>query len=72
MANPFVHVELMSTDVNRSKEFYGKLFDWKMQDMPNPATGTLHADQRWRGHRRWNDEKSDAGRTVELDGLCVG
>jgi predicted enzyme related to lactoylglutathione lyase len=40
MANPFVHVELMSTDVNRSKEFYGKLFDWKMQDMPNPATGT--------------------------------
>jgi predicted enzyme related to lactoylglutathione lyase len=30
MANPFVHVELMSTDVNRSKEFYGKLFDWKM------------------------------------------
>ena len=40
MANPFVHVELMSTDVNKSKEFYGKLFDWKMQDMPNPATGT--------------------------------
>jgi uncharacterized protein len=40
MPNPFVHVELMSTDVNRSKEFYGKLFDWKMQDMPNPATGT--------------------------------
>ena len=40
MANPFVHVELMSTDVNRSKEFYGKLFDWKMQDMANPATGT--------------------------------
>ena len=40
MANPFVHVELMSTDVNRSKEFYGKLFDWKMQDMPNPETGT--------------------------------
>ncbi len=40
MANPFVHVELTSTDVNRSKEFYGKLFDWKMQDMPNPATGT--------------------------------
>ena len=40
MTNPFVHVELTSTDVNKSKEFYGKLFDWKMPDMPNPATGT--------------------------------
>jgi predicted enzyme related to lactoylglutathione lyase len=34
MANPFVHVELMSTDVGASKSFYGKLFDWKMEDMP--------------------------------------
>src|SRR5262245_49553034 len=34
MANPFVHVELMTTDVAKSKEFYGKLFDWKLEDMP--------------------------------------
>jgi predicted enzyme related to lactoylglutathione lyase len=34
MANPFVHVELMSTDVGASKSFYGKLFDWDMEDMP--------------------------------------
>jgi uncharacterized protein len=33
MANPFVHVELMSTDVGKSKEFYGKLFDWQLVDM---------------------------------------
>jgi len=34
MGNPFVHVELMSTDVGKAKTFYGKLFDWKLEDMP--------------------------------------
>ncbi len=34
MANPFVHIELMSTDVGKAKDFYGKLFDWKLEDMP--------------------------------------
>lgn len=34
MANPFVHVELMSTDAGKAKSFYGKLFDWKLEDMP--------------------------------------
>jgi predicted enzyme related to lactoylglutathione lyase len=34
MANPFVHVELMSTDVGKAKSFYGKLFDWTLEDMP--------------------------------------
>ena len=28
MGNPFVHVELMTSDVRRAKEFYGKLFGW--------------------------------------------
>lgn len=36
MANPFVHVELASTDVGKAKNFYGKLFDWKFEDMPMP------------------------------------
>lgn len=34
MANPFVHVELNTTDVDKAKSFYGKLFDWKLEDMP--------------------------------------
>jgi predicted enzyme related to lactoylglutathione lyase len=34
MANPFVHVELMSTDVAKAKSFYGKVFDWQFEDMP--------------------------------------
>ncbi len=34
MANPFVHVELNTNDVAMAKTFYGKLFDWKMEDVP--------------------------------------
>jgi len=34
MPNPFVHVELNSTDVDKSKSFYGKLFEWKLEDVP--------------------------------------
>jgi uncharacterized protein len=36
MANPFVHVELNTTDVAKAKSFYGKLFDWQMEDIPMP------------------------------------
>jgi len=32
MANSFVHMELNSTDVDKSKTFYSKLFDWKLED----------------------------------------
>ena len=40
MGNPFVHVELMSTDLDKAKAFYGKLFDWKLEDMPMPDNMT--------------------------------
>ncbi len=33
MANPFVHVELSTTDPAKAKEFYGKLFTWKLEDL---------------------------------------
>ena len=36
MANPFVHVELNTTDVEKAKGFYTKLFSWKLEDMPMP------------------------------------
>jgi len=36
MANPFVHVELNTTDTAAAKAFYGKLFDWQLEDMPMP------------------------------------
>ena len=36
MANPFVHVELNTTDLNKAKSFYGQLFHWKLEDVPMP------------------------------------
>jgi predicted enzyme related to lactoylglutathione lyase len=33
MANPFVHVELNTTDPAKAKDFYSKLFTWKLEDM---------------------------------------
>jgi uncharacterized protein len=42
MANPFVHVELNTTDVSKAKDFYGKLFSWGLEDIPmGPETYTL-------------------------------
>jgi predicted enzyme related to lactoylglutathione lyase len=36
MANPFVHVELSTTDLGQAKTFYGKLFGWKMEEITMP------------------------------------
>jgi uncharacterized protein len=40
MANPFVHVELNTTDVNKAKTFYGKLFDWELEDVSMGPSGS--------------------------------
>ena len=34
MPNAFVHVELNTTDVAQAKDFYGKLFEWTLEDIP--------------------------------------
>ena len=36
MANPFVHVELNTTDPGKARAFYTALFDWTLHDMPMP------------------------------------
>ena len=33
MANPFVHVELATTDLDKAKSFYQSLFSWQLQDV---------------------------------------
>lgn len=33
MGNPFVHVELETTDVAKAKAFYKGLFDWQLEDV---------------------------------------
>jgi predicted enzyme related to lactoylglutathione lyase len=40
MANPFVHVELNTTDAAKAKAFYGSLFDWKLEDVQMGPGGT--------------------------------
>jgi uncharacterized protein len=32
MGNPFVHLELSTSDVAKAKDFYGKLFNWEYTD----------------------------------------
>src|SRR5215813_13691951 len=39
MANPFVHVELQTTDLKKARDFYSKLFDWKLEDAQVPGFG---------------------------------
>jgi len=33
MGNPFVHVELATTDLDKAKSFYQSLFDWQLDEM---------------------------------------
>jgi predicted enzyme related to lactoylglutathione lyase len=42
MAHPFVHVELHTSDLAKAKEFYSKLFGWKLQDVPMPGPGSTY------------------------------
>jgi predicted enzyme related to lactoylglutathione lyase len=34
VGNAFVHVELNTDDVAKAKAFYGKLFEWQLEDVP--------------------------------------
>jgi predicted enzyme related to lactoylglutathione lyase len=34
MGNPFVHLDLSTSDPVAAKRFYGAVFDWKFQDFP--------------------------------------
>lgn len=40
MPNSFIHAELNTTDLEKAKDFYGQLFDWKLQDMEMGPSGT--------------------------------
>ena len=40
MPNAFVHVELHTKDVEKAKQFYSGLFDWKLSETPMPGGGS--------------------------------
>jgi uncharacterized protein len=37
MGNPFVHIELQTKDLAKARDFYSRLFDWKLEDIPLPG-----------------------------------
>lgn len=39
MANPFVHLELNTSDLSKAKDFYGGMFGWQFQDMDMGPAG---------------------------------
>jgi len=39
MGNPFVHVELNTTDIGKAKTFYSQLFDWQLEDVDMGPSG---------------------------------
>jgi predicted enzyme related to lactoylglutathione lyase len=39
MGNPFVHIELQTRDLAKAKDFYSRLFDWELEDLPTPGGG---------------------------------
>ncbi len=39
MGNPFVYVELYTSDVDKAKKFYTSLFDWKTKEVPMGPAG---------------------------------
>ena len=34
MANPFVHLELATNDLDKARDFYTGLFDWQLEEIP--------------------------------------
>jgi predicted enzyme related to lactoylglutathione lyase len=49
MGNPFVHVELHTQDPEEAKKFYGKLFDWKLQDVSEMSYTVIDVGETGKG-----------------------
>ncbi len=45
VSNPFCHVELNTNDVNKAKTFYTKLFDWKLEDVPDGSYSMIRVGE---------------------------
>lgn len=49
MPNPVVHFEVIGKDAKKLHDFYGRLFDWKIQDM-GPEMGNYGMIEAEGGH----------------------
>lgn len=67
MPNAFVHVGLNAADVAQIKAFYGKLFDWTLEDIPMGETGyTLIKVGKGTGLRRHYEAPGPSGSSYWL------
>jgi uncharacterized protein len=60
MANPFVHNELHTQDPQRAKKFYGALFDWKLQELPEMEYTVIDVGEEGRGGGIMQSPMADA------------
>ena len=67
MANPFVYAELHSNDVKKAKEFYSKLFGWKLSEVSMPDGIYTMIDVKREGARRKGHGGREGGRGHRLD-----
>lgn len=42
MANPFIHIELQTKDLDSAKAFYSNLFDWNFEEVPAPGPSGMY------------------------------
>ncbi|MCH8908483.1 MAG: VOC family protein [Candidatus Heimdallarchaeota archaeon] len=42
MANNFVHIQIGVTDLDKAKEFYSKIFDWKIYQLPGMTSMVIY------------------------------
>jgi predicted enzyme related to lactoylglutathione lyase len=58
--NPVIHFELPADNVDRAKKFYGDIFDWKVNDMPEMNYAIFITTE--------TDEKSGPVKPGEING----
>ena len=72
MANPFVHVEFATTDLDKAKVILPVAVQLAAARHGYGRRHELHDDQCRRGYRRRHDEASGSRCAIGLAGLCAG
>jgi catechol 2,3-dioxygenase-like lactoylglutathione lyase family enzyme len=72
MANPFVHVELATIDLDKAKSFYTSLFSWQLEDMDMGGGMSYTMINVGEGTGGGMIKASRSGRSILLAGLCAG
>jgi len=69
MGKAVVHFEIAGTDRHALQQFYGDVFDWHVQDMPEMEYGMVKPSERGIGGGLWQDATPSVRIYVEVDDL---